>query len=178
MKRRTAHWAGAHGRGGRQGAAEEGTEGISEGAGEESGPTWERRLRPHELGAVREIRAGLRALLAGRAGSELARTAELLASELVTNALVHTDGAAVFTARLTGGRLHVAVRDFLSRPPVAVADPAAWTADASPGSGPLATSGRGLLLVDCLADAWGVRRHAVGKAVWFVLDPALHAKEP
>ncbi|MEV4432326.1 ATP-binding protein [Streptomyces sp. NPDC049555] len=175
MKRRTAHWAGAHGRGGRQGAA---GEGISEGAGEESGPSWERRLRPHELGAVREVRAGLRALLAGRAGSELAGTAELLASELVTNALVHTDGAAVFTARLTGGRLHVAVRDFLSRPPVAVTGPAEWTADASPDAGPVATSGRGLLLVDCLADAWGVRRHAVGKAVWFVLDPALHAKEP
>ncbi|MFD0382328.1 hypothetical protein ACFQ2B_07375 [Streptomyces stramineus] len=50
--------------------------------------------------------------------------AELLASELVTNALVHTDGGAVVRAHITaggtaedaGGRLRVEVRDFLPRP--------------------------------------------------------------
>ncbi|MGW1163344.1 ATP-binding protein, partial [Streptomyces sp. NPDC002513] len=31
------------------------------------------------------------------------------------------------------------------------------------------THGRGLVLVQSLADAWGVRAHGVGKAVWFDL---------
>ncbi len=32
------------------------------------------------------------------------------------------------------------------------------------------THGRGLFLVQSLADAWGVRSHGVGKAVWFELS--------
>lgn len=32
------------------------------------------------------------------------------------------------------------------------------------------THGRGLVLVQSLADAWGVRAHGVGKVVWFELD--------
>lgn len=32
------------------------------------------------------------------------------------------------------------------------------------------THGRGLILVQSLADAWGVRVHGVGKVVWFELD--------
>jgi hypothetical protein len=32
------------------------------------------------------------------------------------------------------------------------------------------THGRGLVLVQSLADAWGVRAHGVGKSVWFELD--------
>ncbi|MEY6566809.1 ATP-binding protein, partial [Streptomyces sp. PGLac3x] len=40
-----------------------------------------------------------------------------------------------------------------------------------------ATSGRGRLLVAALADDWGVRRHGVGKAVWFELGPTDSALE-
>jgi hypothetical protein len=53
----------------------------------------------------------------------------------------------------------VEVRDFVARRPrlrVPVADEG--------------TNGRGLLLVQSLADAWGVRPHGVGKAVWFELE--------
>ncbi|MEV4443855.1 ATP-binding protein, partial [Streptomyces sp. NPDC049577] len=49
-----------------------------------------------------EVRAALRELLAPWGAPGRADTAELLVSELVTNALVHTDGGAVVTARLTG----------------------------------------------------------------------------
>ncbi|WP_257002765.1 ATP-binding protein, partial [Streptomyces albidoflavus] len=35
----------------------------------------------------------------------------------------------------------------------------------------------GLLLVEALADDWGVRRHGVGKAVWFELGPVQDGAE-
>ncbi|MEU3741350.1 MULTISPECIES: ATP-binding protein [unclassified Streptomyces] len=118
-----------------------------------------RRLGRSDLRAVPEVRGALRELLRtwGRPGrSEIA---ELLTSELVTNALVHTDRDAVLTATVRPGRLRVEVRDFVGRrPKLCVPD-----ADDS-------THGRGLMLVQSLADAWGVRAHGVGKAVWFELD--------
>jgi anti-sigma regulatory factor (Ser/Thr protein kinase) len=85
--------------------------------------------------------------------------AELLTSELVTNALVHTDDEAILTATVGPRGLRVEVRDFVARRPrlrVPAADDG--------------TNGRGLLLVQSLAAAWGVRPHAVGKSVWFELD--------
>lgn len=95
--------------------------------------------------------------------SALADTAELLTSELVTNALQHTAGGAVLTATFsadTGPRLRVEVRDSLAR------RPRLCTADAASDH---ATSGRGLLLVQALADSWGVRTGDSGKVVWFEL---------
>lgn len=84
--------------------------------------------------------------------------AELLASELVTNALVHTDHGAVFTATVAASTLRVEVRDFMAGLPVPHT-PAAH----------LDTHGRGLVLVQSLADAWGVCTYGVGKVVWFEL---------
>ncbi|MEU8550370.1 ATP-binding protein [Streptomyces roseoverticillatus] len=88
-----------------------------------SGPRFERRLRRRDLTGVREARAELRRLLAHWGAPGRAETAELLTSELVTNALVHTDGGAVVKAVLTGafgparGRLRVEVRDFVAGHP-------------------------------------------------------------
>nr|WP_240003694.1 ATP-binding protein [Streptomyces cinnamoneus] len=146
-----------------------------------TGPCWQRRLRHRDLTAVGEVRAELRRLLAAWGAPGRAETAELLTSELVTNALVHTDGGAVVTAGFTGGpaasvrgRLRVEVRDFLPRQPTLRA-PSAGVPGVSPdGVEAAATSGRGLLLVHALADGWGVRAHGVGKSVWFELD----AQEP
>lgn len=117
------------------------------------------RLRRCELEAVPGVRRALRALLRqwGRHGRS--DVAELLASELVTNALVHTDRDAVLTAALGPRGLRVEVRDLASR----------WPRPRAVDAGD-STSGRGLLLVQALADAWGVRAHAVGKTVWFELD--------
>ncbi|GAA0369840.1 ATP-binding protein [Streptomyces blastmyceticus] len=184
--------AGADGHAGRGGAAEGmAASGAGNGRPERgdarapSVPRFERRLGRRDLTAVGEVRAQLRALLAHWGAPGRADTAELLTSELVTNALVHTDGAAVVTAALTGdaearskGRLRVEVRDFAVRHP-ALRVPGART-DGEAGDGrehdieKTATSGRGLLLVHSLADSWGVRPHGVGKAVWFELD----AQEP
>ncbi|MDO0910672.1 ATP-binding protein [Streptomyces sp. DT2A-34] len=122
-------------------------------------PQLRRRLGRADLRAVPEARRALRELLRhwGRPGRS--DIAELLTSELVTNALVHTDREAVLTATVGPGGLRVEVRDFVARRP----RPRVPNADDG-------TNGRGLILVQSLADAWGVRSHGVGKAVWFELD--------
>jgi serine phosphatase RsbU (regulator of sigma subunit)/anti-sigma regulatory factor (Ser/Thr protein kinase) len=83
--------------------------------------------------------------------------AELAADELITNALVHTDGGAVLTLRMMSEpsrRLRIEVHDLASN----------WPRRREPGDAEV--SGRGLLLVDQLADAWGVEPHGAGKSVW------------
>ncbi|MFE1288328.1 ATP-binding protein [Streptomyces sp. NPDC058751] len=133
---------------------------ASEGAAEETdGAQLRRRLGKADLRAVPEARRALREHLRhwGKQGS--AETAELLTSELVTNALVHTDDDAVLTATIGPCGLRVEVRDFVG------SGPRMCVPDADDG-----THGRGLVLVQSLADAWGVRSHGVGKAVWFELN--------
>ncbi|MGE9693053.1 MULTISPECIES: ATP-binding protein [unclassified Streptomyces] len=119
-----------------------------------------RKLARADLRAVGEARHALRELL-DRHGQEAscADTAELLTSELVTNALVHTADDAVLTAVVRRGRLRVEVRD------QAKGVPRARTAVPEEQTG-----GRGLGLVQTLADAWGVRAVGAGKAVWFELE--------
>ncbi|MER6090884.1 ATP-binding protein [Streptomyces bluensis] len=136
-------------------ATEETTDGGTDrtGAGE-----FRHRLGRADLRAVPEARRALREFLRhwGRPGrSEIA---ELLTSELVTNALIHTDRDAVLTATVSPQELRVEVRDFVGR------RPQPRVPDAGDG-----THGRGLILVQSLADSWGVRSHGVGKAVWFEL---------
>ncbi|GAA4895489.1 ATP-binding protein [Streptomyces coeruleoprunus] len=121
------------------------------------------QLRHHvgsgDLTAVAEVRRALRGLLRHRVAPEPADAAELLTSELVTNALIHTDHGAVVTATLGPTALRVEVRDFVPDLP----DPYVPASDEG-------THGRGLLLVQALADAWGVRAQGVGKVVWFELS--------
>ncbi|MFD3475628.1 ATP-binding protein [Streptomyces sp. NPDC058695] len=130
------------------------TDGTTDG-----GAKLRRMLGRSDLRAVPEARRALRELLDEWGPPERSQTAELLTSELVTNALVHTDHDAVLTATVGPKRLRVEVRDFVGRRPrlrVPVADDG--------------TNGRGLVLVQSLADAWGVRALGVGKVVWFELD--------
>ncbi|MFG2133858.1 ATP-binding protein [Streptomyces sp. NPDC048751] len=141
-------------------ARKETTEDDTEGAGDQAqSPQLRRELGRADLRAVPEARRALRELLRQWGKPGRSDIAELLTSELVTNALVHTDHAAVLTATVGPRGLHVEVRDFVGRRP-RVSAPVADDG----------TNGRGLVLVDSLADAWGVRAHGVGKAVWFDLD--------
>jgi anti-sigma regulatory factor (Ser/Thr protein kinase) len=119
---------------------------------------WRKHVRGDDLTAVREVRHGLREVLRhSGCGPGSADVAELLTSELVTNALVHTDHGAVVTATVAARTgLRVEVRDFDGVPPL----PYVPVQDDS-------THGRGLFLVQALADAWGVQGHGVGKTVWF-----------
>ncbi|MFF0446721.1 ATP-binding protein [Streptomyces sp. NPDC004609] len=109
------------------------------------------------------MRHGLRELLDHWAGRDTADVAELLASELVTNALIHTDHGAVVTATVASTTLRVEVRDFMEGLP----DRPAVTAE-QPDT--LDVHGRGLALVQSLADSWGVRTQSAGKVVWFELN--------
>ncbi|MEU4147994.1 SpoIIE family protein phosphatase [Streptomyces parvulus] len=99
------------------------------------------------------IRAAVRSWGARGQSDEI----ELVADELMTNALMHTEGSAVVTLRLLTGtdrRLRVEVEDSSSALP------------RRRDAGDDGVSGRGLLLVDALADAWGVEARGGGKCVW------------
>ncbi|MFF7989676.1 ATP-binding protein [Kitasatospora xanthocidica] len=117
-------------------------------------------LDPADLVAVGSVRRRLRSALSHWGVPELSDTAELLSSELVTNALLHTGKGAVFDAVLgSDHRLRIEVQDGTSRLPGRRRDPEAE----------YATSGRGLLLVEALADSWGVQLRGDGKVTWFEL---------
>jgi hypothetical protein len=92
----------------------------------------------------------------GVAGSTEA--AQLVASELVTNAVVHAGTPIELTLRLVSPLLHIAVRDTGTGQARITG-----TLDES------AESGRGLVLVDALAHSWGSFVPPVGKIVWATL---------
>jgi anti-sigma regulatory factor (Ser/Thr protein kinase) len=132
------------------------TEAVEDEAG--AAAQLERRLGRADLRAVPEARRAVRELLRHWGKPGRSEIAELLTSELVTNALVHTDDDAVLTATVEAHALRVEVRDFVAR------RPRLRVPHADDG-----THGRGLVLVQSLADAWGVKAHEVGKVVWFEL---------
>jgi anti-sigma regulatory factor (Ser/Thr protein kinase) len=118
--------------------------------------------RPDAVGAARRW---LTQRLARWELDELAADSALLVSELVTNAAVHTGGPLLVTAAVADGVLEVGVRDFSRRiPRLTRSRPAR---DASGGLGWLAEGGRGLHVVDVMAEEWGVAALADGKQVWF-----------
>lgn len=122
-----------------------------------------RRMGGADLAAVPEVRHALRELLRHWEERDSADVAELLISELVTNALVHTESGAVVTATVgRSGGLRVEVRDFDAPP----AEPP----ENLPRAADDATHGRGLALVRSLADDWGIRARPLGKVVWFELN--------
>ncbi|MGC0330718.1 anti-sigma regulatory factor (Ser/Thr protein kinase) [Streptomyces sp. SAI-170] len=106
-------------------------------------------------------RRHLRELLHDWASQDQLDSAVLLVSEMLTNVLVHTDADALLVAQVTGEgagrRLRVEVSD---------------TSDDLPHRrhpGELASSGRGLVLIELLADEWGVAPRGEGKGIWFEL---------
>ncbi|MFI6448222.1 SpoIIE family protein phosphatase [Kitasatospora sp. NPDC050543] len=104
-----------------------------------------------------ETRTMIRQALAAWGAAALSTDIELAADELLTNALVHTDGGAKLTVELLGRptrRIHLEIQDRSSE----------WPHRRMPGE--TATSGRGLLLVDALATSWGVEPRGTGKSIW------------
>ena len=85
-------------------------------------------------------------------------TAALLLTELVSNAVRHSDQSFRAQVELTDRRLRVEVEDTSERMPVLRQPEAA------------ATEGRGLRLVDTLATSWGAQLEEQGKVVWFEMD--------
>ena len=90
----------------------------------------------------------------------LAWRVELVVTELTTNAVRHA--RTLFTVAMTwdGRRLRIEVSDAHPVPPVPREQPS-----------PEALGGRGLLLVEQIADRWGYDPHERGKTIWCDLAP-------
>ncbi|MFC5171099.1 SpoIIE family protein phosphatase [Streptomyces mutomycini] len=92
----------------------------------------------------------------------LADDAELVTGELLVNVLLHTEGGAVLTLEVLPEpvrRIRLSVQDRSS----------VWPRRREPGE--TSTSGRGLLLLDAVAERWGVEPRGEGKAVWCEIGP-------
>ncbi|MFE6287267.1 SpoIIE family protein phosphatase [Streptomyces sp. NPDC057877] len=123
----------------------------------QTGGRLQQHVAPGDPEALTQARHMIRAAVRSWGAADRADEIELVADELVTNALMHTEGAAILTLRvLTGGdrRLRVEVEDSSSALP------------RRREAGESGVSGRGLLLVDLLTDVWGVEARGGGKAVW------------
>lgn len=131
------------------------------------------RPDPSEVGRARRW---ARSRLAGsgiRADEPLAETLVLLVSELVTNAVVHTGRSAVLRLVLPG-----AVTEETEEATVRLEmDDASDRAPVPRCAGGEATGGRGLALVDGLADRWGWSREGTGKRIWCELDRCAAGEE-
>lgn len=93
--------------------------------------------------------------------------AVLLTSEAVTNAVTHGGTTSGLTVALAGTCLEVGVSDLSPGRPPPRQDAQAPGHEPAETADPLAESGRGMLLIDALADTWGVQDLPDGKQVWF-----------
>jgi anti-sigma regulatory factor (Ser/Thr protein kinase) len=120
------------------------------------GPLWSTTLPP-EASSVPAARHFTVAALEALGGGDVTSPADLLVSELATNALVHAHTPMRVSVWCHDGRVRVEVRDDDPRLPRRINPDA------------MALGGRGMMLVDTIAAAWGVNANPRGKTVWFEL---------
>ncbi len=101
--------------------------------------------------------------LSHRMAADMVERLKLLVSELVTNSVVHAGLS-------TGDRIAVAVAVAPASGRVEVCDPGPGF-ELPPAPGLDDVRGRGLMLVDTVADRWGVARGDLTR-VWFEIDRA------
>jgi anti-sigma regulatory factor (Ser/Thr protein kinase) len=111
-------------------------------------------IDPREVSRVR--RAVTRALRGWGVSTDDQDVVALLTSELVTNAIRHGEPPVRLRAQREDSAVTVSVEDANGSASVAVTE-GAWDA----------SGGRGLHLVESLADCWGVARNGTAKQVWF-----------
>jgi anti-sigma regulatory factor (Ser/Thr protein kinase) len=109
--------------------------------------------------APAQARRVVRQVLDHVTSEDVTDTAELLVSELVTNAITHGKGMVTLSIDCADDLLSVTVGD--DEPTVPQLQPERL----------MALGGRGLRMIDALASAWGVnpRVGSPGKDVWFRL---------
>lgn len=90
--------------------------------------------------------------------ADVADTAVLLASELITNAVLHGRSEVELSVEIDSIGVKVSAGDLNSRLPV------------MQPSDELALDGRGIAIVNLLASQWGVTATEDGKTVWFCLE--------
>ncbi|WBB64273.1 ATP-binding protein [Streptomyces sp. WMMC500] len=111
-------------------------------------------------------------LVAWQIPASRAQDTLVVASELTTNALVHTNSSQIIVAvQLTGRELRRLTVRVIDQGP----SRAGWIdrrsdregrSDPEGPSDDLALSGRGLAMVEALADRWGAVRRLAGTSVW------------
>lgn len=130
--------------------------------GEMSGSATAEMTLPAEPLTAGRARRAVRESLEVAGATHLLEVAELVVSELVTNAVVHA-----------GTQMHVRI----------VAEPEGIRVEVGDGNDHLpmrrswsdaAGTGRGLRIVDELADRWGAHRTEDGKIVWFEVGRLAH----
>ena len=126
---------------------------------------WNKRTLalPASAPSVRLARDWVTGVLDDIGRHELAESARLAVSELVTNAILHAHGRLLVEATLRGSFVHLRVHDGSSREPV-------LGLPLDRGD-PHRDNGRGLRLVERYCSAWGFlpRGDGAGKVVWATL---------
>ncbi|GAA3580202.1 ATP-binding SpoIIE family protein phosphatase [Streptomyces osmaniensis] len=115
---------------------------------------WRIGLDPEEAGRARAV---VREQLHDWGLARLTDHAELMVSELVTNAVRHSHGRPVELRLVRGDTLLCEVDDDDHDMPTLLS------------AGPFDDAGRGLRVVSMLAREWGTSRTSAGKTVWFEL---------
>jgi PAS domain S-box-containing protein len=121
------------------------------------------RPEPRQVAAGRQF---TRQALTAWQQAELAHTACLLVSEILTNAVQHARQSISLRLHHTAREIIAEITDDNPQLPQRTRpDPASET-------------GRGLTLVDALAATWGARPAGAGKTVWFTLTSDTEPKNP
>jgi anti-sigma regulatory factor (Ser/Thr protein kinase) len=109
--------------------------------------------------APSQARRAVRRVVGQIVPEDVTETAELLVSELVTNAITHGAGIVTVSIDCAGHSLSVTVSDDEPTEP-----------ELQPER-PMSMNGRGLRMIESLAGSWGVRPRTdgPGKDVWFRL---------
>lgn len=124
-------------------------------------PTSVQRTFPRELSSPGTARSWVAEVLRSWECDELVDRALLIVSELVANAVLHGSGTVVVALLRSARGVRLEVCDD-GDGPVSVA------------RGPIdRPAGRGLLIVDDLADGWGVDQGDHGKVVWALMAGAV-----
>ncbi len=129
-------------------------------AGDPAPRTGHLHIQRRDLRAVRDARFFIHDRLSDWGLAELSDDLQLIASEVVTNALVHAGSEVDVRLRAYPDRIRLEVRDSETDPPV----PTAYSL--SEEGSAQAEHGRGLFLVDALADSWNCSPNGRGKTVW------------
>ena len=121
-----------------------------------NGPPWEFDLRETGVSALPRLRAWAGRLLPQLSAADLADVL-MVVEELASNAYEHTPGPRCARLRAARGQPYQVV--------VEVDDPVRTRPSVQPPDA-VRNRGRGMLLVDRLSDAWGIRERPDGKTVW------------
>lgn len=120
-----------------------------------------RQALPAHPASVGRARRLLRDYLAGTVLEPCTDAVELVVSEVVTNAIVHTGGEIEVAAAMGRSGLRVEVADAGPHLPLVAS------------YDEMASTGRGLHLVTELTDRWGVDARPDGKVIWFQIGSAV-----